>query len=208
MKKFILVIPLQPPGSLHQVQYISEESKLLDYKEKTRFPIITAMANAIKPQENVQIVVILTDAEHVPMNFQFFKDEVELLSKSKDFSYHIEEITTQYDERIDAQLKLFMDIISKIHDDSQLYACITYGTKPTPIILSMALQYGYKVLNNTSVECIIYGKYDHARNNSYIYDTTALFFMESIINQVAELKLKNPENVIRKMLELEGDEHV
>jgi hypothetical protein len=47
----------------------------------------------------------------------------------------------------------------------------------------------------------------HTENCSenYIYDTTALFFMNSIVNKLAEIKAPHPENAIKAMLGLEGE---
>ena len=96
--------------------------------------------------------------------------------------------------------------------DEELYACITYGTKPTPIVESMALNYAYKLKKNVSVGCIVYGRFmnhnprltaeenEKNKENNGIYDTRALFFMDSMVNKLAEMKAPDPENAIRSML--------
>jgi len=98
---------------------------------------------------------------------------------------------------------LFSDINNLIGDNEEIYACITYGTKPTPIIETMALNYAIKLKKNVTVGCIVYGRYMHIddNDNNGIYDTTALFRMDSIVNKLAEKKAKHPEKAIRLMLE-------
>jgi len=202
-KKFIMVMPLQPEGKLNKCIYNSNENTKLIYNHETRFPIIPVIANNVSSGDKIKIVVILTDYENARNNYKYLKEEVEDLSKTMGFYYEFQDVNTEYDESIHIQLKLFSDIISKVRDNEELYACITYGTKTTPIILTMALNYAYKIKKNVSVETVVYGRYDFNTNKSYIHDTTSLFYMDSIVSKMAELKVSDPEGAIRTMLNIE-----
>lgn len=115
----------------------------------------------------------------------------------------IEVINTADKADIDTQLSLFSDIIEKVTDNEEIFACITYGTKPTPIVINMALNYAYRIKKGVSIGCIVYGRYLHEGRPGILYDTTALFYMESVVNKVAEMKVRDPEKAIRAMLNFE-----
>jgi len=202
-KTFISVIPYQPTDMLKPVTYKPRGNSLLEYGE-TRFPIIPVINGYAKSGDKVRIIAILTDGENFKYNYEtYFIPEIDAIVKEKNLDYNIiDVITTADSEDIETQLKLFSDIIAAIGDDEDVYACITYGTKPTPIVESMALSYAYKLKKNVSIGCIVYGRFTHNDNNDNngIYDTTALFYMDSIVNRLAEMKAPNPEAAVKIML--------
>ena len=181
-------------------------------KNLTVIPVINGYAEC---GDRIRIIAILTDGDNFKYNYDtYFETEINAILKEKGLVCDkIETIPTADSEDIDTQLKLFVDIIEKIGENEEIYACITYGTKPTPIVESMAISYAYKIKKNVSVGCIVYGRYinenprmtneENAKNkeNNGIYDTTALFYMDSIVNKLAENKAPNPEKAIRAMLE-------
>jgi len=208
-KTFISVIPYQGKDKdgkdmLKSFVYKPRGNSKLAYG-KTRFPIIPVINGYTEKGDKVRIIAILTDGENFAHNYKtYFAPEINEIVKKKDLNFDGIEIVRSPDkEDIDTQLKLFGDVISLIGDNEEIYACITYGTKPTPILESMALRYAYQLKKNVSIGCIVYGRYtfkDESDNNG-IYDTTALFHMESVVNRLAELKISNPEIAIKAMLE-------
>jgi hypothetical protein len=104
---------------------------------------------------------------------------------------------------MDVQLKLFADIASAIKPNEEIYACISYGTKPMPLVLTMVLNYAHGLIENTSVGCVVYGRLPHTDDvsgGSLIYDTTSLFHMNSVVNKLSEMKPDNPIDAIKIML--------
>jgi hypothetical protein len=205
-KTFISVIPFQGKDregndQLKPVLYKPSGNTRLVYGE-TRFPIIPVINGYADAGDEIRIISVLTEGENFKHNYEtYFKPEVSALVKNKGLSFdEIEVIHTPDSEGIDAQLQLFGDIISKIGDDEKIFACITYGTKPTPIVETLALNYAYKLKKNVSVGCIVYGRFMHGQPNGTIYDTTALFYMDSIVNKLADMKVKAPEAVIKAMI--------
>jgi len=213
-KTFISIIPFQGKDMLKAVTYPPHGNSRLQYGE-TRFPIIPVINGYAQEGDAIRIIVILTDGENFQHNYNtYFVPEVEALVEKKNLQLTgFEIIRTPDREDIDTQLRLFRDINDKIRDNEELYACITYGTKPTPIIESMALNYAVQNKTNTTVGCIVYGRYFHddINCNNGIYDTTALFRMDRIVNELAKKKVKNPERAIRLMLdfalEQDGDDN-
>ena len=213
VKTFICAIPYQKRGEtkdkdeLRDVLYEPRGNTKLAYGS-TRFPIIPVINGYAAKGDKIRVIAILTDGPNYKYNFDtYFLPDIARLVDDNGYAFDgVETISSPDSESIDTQLELFMNIISRIGDDEELYACITYGTKPTPIVQLMAMNYAYKIKKNTSVGCIAYGRYMHAdpNNNNGIYDQTALFYMDSIVNKLAEMKAPQPEAAIRAMLGIEG----
>jgi hypothetical protein len=215
-KTFVSVIPYQGKNQktgedmLQPVLYKPHGNVKLAYSA-TRFPIVPAINGYAERGDKVRVIAILTEGEDYKHNYEcYFVPEIDMLvrDKSLDFS-GVEVINTADSEDIDTQLKLFSDIIDAIGDSEDIYACITYGTKPTPIVETMALNYAYRLKKDVSVGCIVYGRFINTNPTSDkngIYDTTALFYMDSIVNELANHGASNPEKAIRIMLGLENTE--
>jgi|GEM_PF-267424 len=208
-KTFITAIPFQGRDNagndqLKPVTYIPAGNGRLKYGE-TRFPIIPLINGYTECGDKIRIIAILTDGENFKHNYEvYFEPEVDALVSKNGYEFNgIEIVETPDEEDIDTQLKLFADIIAKIGEGEELYACITFGTKPTPIVQTMALNYAYKLKKDTTIGCVVYGRFRHGKPEGDIFDTTALFYMDSIVNKLAENRASNPEKAIRIMLGLD-----
>ncbi|MDR0999888.1 MAG: TM1812 family CRISPR-associated protein [Clostridiales bacterium] len=212
-KAFISTIPFQGKDKrtgedmLKAVHYEPKGNTRLAYGS-TRFPIIPVINGYAEKGDRIRVVAILTAGENYRHNYdEYFTKEVSELAAQNGYEFDgIEVITTPDSEDIETQLKLFADIIGIINDDEEVYACITYGTKPTPIVQFLALNYAYKLKKNVSIGCVAYGRFMHAdpNNNNGLYDQTALFYMDSIVNKLADIKAPDPETAIRAMLGIGG----
>jgi len=210
-KTFITAIPFQAEGQLKLTSYLAQGNKKLEYCDVTRFPIIPVINGYAEKGDTIRIIAIVTDAENFHHNYKtYFESEISPLVKDKGYILEgIETIISPDDEDIETQLKLFADIIEKIKDGEELHACITYGTKPTPIVQFMALNYAFRI-KNISIGCMAYGRFLHKGEEDgpavgRIYDQTALFYMGSIVNRLAENNASAPEKAIRIMLGLDSD---
>jgi hypothetical protein len=210
-KTFITTIPFQAEGKLTEVRYEASGNTKLAYEKTTRFPIVPVIAGYAEKGDRIRVIAILTEGKNFRHNYDaYFVPEIEAVVSQGGYEFEgIETVSTPDDESIETQLKLFADIIAVIGDEEDIYACITFGTKPTPIVQTMALNYAYKLKKNASVGCIVYGRYLHdpsaEEQVGTIYDTTALFYMDSIVNRLAEMKAPDPEKAIRLMLNLDGE---
>lgn len=202
-KTFITVIPFQGNNGLKATVYKSDGNSKLEYGE-TRFPIIPAINGYTEKGDKIRVIAILIDGDNYKHNFEtYFVPEIESLVKAKELSFDgIEIIRKPEKEDIETQLTLFRNIIDKIEDDEEIFACLTYGRKIEPIVETMALNYAYKIKKNVSIGCVVYGLFMHTESGSdnYIYDVTSLFFTSTIIDKIAEMNVKEPEKAIRAML--------
>ena len=203
MKRFISTIPIQPKGALYKTNYLlKEDNALLKTDRTTMFPILIPLENSVSEGEKIIVTVILIDRPNVSYNYDLFKEELEELSKLKKFTYEIAEVRTPDTEIAKNHLELFKNISALFADskDEELYACITYGTKPMPMLLMMALTFAYKLCDSFTIEAIVYGGFEHTLKQSFIYDVSSMFYLNSAVNNMANLDIEDPLKIIDEFI--------
>ena len=207
MKKFLTFVALQPPKQLHLTEYIPQDNEELKCGRKVHYPISILLETYAKKDEDVELLCIVSeDNEDVKQNLKTLKDEVADVEQDNGFRCKITELMISQEQYIKDHLDTFSKLIQQIEDGDDLYVCCTYGTKPIPIVEMMALNFAYQTKRNVSIKSVVYGML--MRENGEVvgtglYDITALFFMTQIVNRMAEQKVKNPEDMIRSILDLE-----
>ncbi|MDD6085341.1 MAG: TM1812 family CRISPR-associated protein [Oscillospiraceae bacterium] len=201
MKKFIMVSPFQPVDSMKKGHiYTPENNPDLNYTE-TSFPIIPVINAYAEKDEEIEIIAVVSEYKNAEDNFELFKNEIEKLSKEKGFVCdEIKKVSVPYSDDLDSQLEMFGKLIDYTSDNDMLYADITYGSKVMTQILTMAVNYGYRIHKNVALGCIVYGKFDHMLQKASIYDVTSLNYMDEIVRVMAENKISNPTEKIKKLL--------
>lgn len=208
MKKFIAMIPLQPVKGLHKTKYaFADNSKLLYeyYGEEEdsyiSFPIIAALSGYVERDETVQIIAVVQEYHNAKENYIRFQEEIKNFEKLRGCTCELVTIEANYSEYVDDHLSTLGNIISQIKNEDELYACVTFGSKASSMVEMLAINYAYRALENVKIGCIVYGHFDHETKISTIYDVTRLFFMDEIVRNVADLKLNDPLNYIKMVLE-------
>lgn len=214
MKHFITTISLN--GKLSAINYRNiEGADYLDNDCEFTNPVLVPLKNLSEKGEKICVTAIVTNDKDgiCRRNLETFKSEVEKLREEIGFEYDgVEEISVDYAESTGKHLNLFEEIIDRIHDGDEIVADITYGNKPTPIAVQLALSFAYHYKENTVVKALTYGEVDHNERNSdgnfylgYIFDVSALFYMNSIMTEMMSAKPQNPLGFI-KMLLGKGDD--
>lgn len=223
-KTFVTVIAQQGirdgKSMLQPVRYSSSENEKLEYRkeggseiEEIRFPITAAINGYTDSEDVVKVIAIRSiHDENLMYNWEnFFLPEMEKVREEKGIEkdrFRIEYIDMETFLGIDATVELFEELLNKIGDHERLHACITFGTKPLPMILFAALNYAYKVRVNTGIECILYGNLHAggAKRQPQIDDMTPLFYTNALFTSLAELGDPNPVGRLRKIRAIEWEE--
>lgn len=208
MKKFFTVIPLQVPGQLSRYRYEPVGNTRLGMEEETSFPILTAVHGYARPGEPFRVIAVVADSEVGRANCQALREELEALCEKYGLTCAgVEEVTVPSDESVSAHAATFQKLISYAEDEDELFACITFGTKPLSMAVRMAVQYAYRVKRNTSITCIVYGQIDRPSRDmstwrAYVYDETALVRLDEIVRVLADRGVADPGAVIQRVLAL------
>lgn len=197
MKRFITTITLQKEGA--KKQYYRQPGQETP-RVHTAFPILQLISDHVGTGEEIGVLALLVGKGEEQENFRAFMAELEALAGERGFTYRLDRIVKENDEQVETVIRLFSDIIGKVQDQDSLYACITYGTKPMAIITTMTLHYAYRIKKDVKVEAVVYGLRDWNTGESFIYDTTSLFYIDSMIDRLAEMKVQDPEAALRYLL--------
>lgn len=213
MRHFITVIPLQTQNNLKQVHYDNKENlKELNSEEDftTAFPIFIPILNTVKNGEEIRITVIITrkapkDNIEDYENFKSFKRQLKEIKDKIGFEYgEINEIVTNGEESSGKHLSLFKKLIASFQENDSITADITYGNKPTPIALLMALNFANQFCFNTTIDMLVYGaiiRFDDGSSSNCIFDVSALFHMNTMLTLMESLKPSNPLEYITNLIE-------
>ena len=103
----------------------------------------------------------------------------------------------------DELLGLFEALIRSMEGNACYYACMTFGTKTYPLVLSSALHYAEKLLDDTEV-CGIYYR-ELTRENGQVktasqYDISTLFTLDGIVDMAANAEIADKRAFIKLML--------
>lgn len=212
MKKFITTIPpMQRPKNLSDGIYTAVNNERLFCDFETCFPVLPLIKGYSDEGEEVEIITVFTDdperctdnesgIDISKTNYDRFKEH--LNKYLSDINYKINEITIKYDESVEAHLHTFTKIIEQINEGDTVFADITFGTKPLPIIEIMALNYALRVKKNVQVECLSYGAKNFNTGKLGVFDVTSLLYMDEIINNMAKMNVENPLEMIKDILKL------
>lgn len=205
MNKYYTTIPQQPvPDGLKLTAYKNPgDSPLLNYGE-TRFPIVAVIANSVQKGEAIQVYGIKPEHDNPKHWEQELRKELDILAEKIGFSYELAPINTPMSETVDNHLALFKKLIDTTADNDRIYADITFGTKPIPIVMLMFMNYAYKYRENTMIESIVYGQRNNLTGESALYDVSALFYMNSTVNRLDQVS--DPANFIEMMLKMGSTE--
>ena len=204
MKKYISTITLQVDGA-HK-HYYRDEKGLDTPRVYTSFPILQQISDTATKGEEIKVVTILVGGAN-NKNYAAFKEELDALAEKLGITYTLSAIEKENVEDTGSIISLFSSIIEHVSDGDRLYACITYGTKPISIVTNMALHYAYRIKENVVVESVKYGLKDWNATEEpacVLYDTTALFYVDCLIDRIAAMKLENPEDALKALIETES----
>lgn len=204
MKKFFTIIPLQQKGQLSPHHYRAVGNPRLEMDTHTCFPILTAVNGYAEPGEDIRLIAVMTDTEDGRRNCETFRAEFDALCQARGFtcSRGVEVIPVEQDERVSTHIATFQTLIDHVEDKDELFACMTFGTKPLSTAVQMALQYAYRVKNNASISCIVYGQINRSEGIASVYDMTALIQLDEIVRVLAERKVQDPKAVLDRILSL------
>ena len=103
----------------------------------------------------------------------------------------------------DGLLTLFEALTDAMESDACYYADATFGTKTYPLVLSSALHYAEKILDDTEVCGIYYRELTRESGqvkNARQYDISTLFTLDGIVDMAADAELTDKKAFIKLML--------
>ena len=204
MKKFVTFSSQQE--RISKYEYEAVDNSRLKYG-LTAYPIIPVINGYLDEEDEFEVLVIVADYEFTKKNFELLKEELRELFIQKNIPYNeekqLKEISIPYDDGINNQMLLFRKLLDELNDWDEIYACITYGSKPAEIVELMMLRYIRQIKKNAYIGCVVYGQVKWKENIARIYDLTALVRLDDIIQMAGNVSQEDGESLIKELTILE-----
>lgn len=209
MKKFFTVISLQPKVPLYRCRYEAMDNQKLQMEDAISFPILSAIHGYAEAREEIRVIALVTEGKIGEQNFREFEQQLQQICEK----YQIccprgaEKVVLSAAPDVAANVECFQRLIHYTEDEDELFACMTFGTKPLATAILMALHYAYRIKKNSSISCVVYGEIRRpsAREEEWtghLYDMTALIQLEEIVNVLAEKQIADPAGIMERILKM------
>lgn len=215
MKKFFTSVPYQKSGELIKAIYRPVGNAKLVYEKAHSLPILNAVNNFTEKGEEIEVIFIIGENEDIKKNLGSVESSLDELVLERELKCRKKYIYYRDSDDITVMLELYGNLIRCCDDDDEIYSCITYGTKPVPIVQMMAMRYAFHVKKNVYIGMIVYGKAHGNKQNEDsekifdIYDMTSLFYIDDLSEKFSRMAVKDPEKILESLIfgqEGENDE--
>ena len=208
MKKFICISNYQEPSKFQAPEYVPADNEELKLGKGVHYPIVNVINAYADEKEEIELITVVSDYDNAKENYKTLIKEVDELAADKGLKVKKNMCEIPYGSNLDIQLEMFEKLIACMSDEDKLFCDMTYGTKVMSQILTMAVNYGYRVNKDVTLGCIVYGEVKFEKGQiteAKIYDITSLNYLDEIVRMMAENKVKEPLDRIRALLKW-GDE--
>ena len=200
MKRFIAILPFS--SQLRDVRYESVDNDALSLDMAVKFPILPVV-HAYAPRDGAPwaVTLIVTKGEDGARTGYLadFQEELEALCVRDGLRLPpVEPLYVSNDERVRCEMRNLAALLRRMGEDELIYADITAGTKTLSNTLSMALRGVPTLRRSSSVECVVYGQFDRLTGENRIYDITALYRMERIVDLLG--RVGDPDRALALLL--------
>lgn len=209
MKKFFTMITFQPRAPLNRYRYEAMDNQKLQMEDEISFPILSAVHGYSEAGEEIRVIALVTEDAVGERNFQEFERQLQQICKK----YKIlcpggaEKVIISSTPDVAANVECFQRLIRYMEEGDELFACMTFGTKPLSTAILMAIHYAYKMKKNSSISCVVYGEIKRSSEleqewTGHLYDMTALIQLEEIVNVLAEKQVADPAGMLDRILKM------
>ena len=188
MKKIVFCdIPMKK--SMNAMVYAGTGNTNCNYSEKIMYPINAVLAETLKKNDEVRVILLRTKDKNgnSAKNSGLFMQELDGINSEIGAKVSYETLDSEFVETKDIHEKRLQDMLDKIEENTEIYADITYGPKPLPMILMCVISFAEKFLN-CDVKSVVYGKVDFDENNKpsnpELYDVTSLYYLNNLTNSM------------------------
>lgn len=191
MKKIVFVdIPMRELNDNSKQCYAKTGNTNCKYEGKIHFPINAVLADKMKQDDEVKVVFLTTttQTDSSKENVKKFQEELNRINSEKKAKISYTIINSVFEETKNVHEKRIENMISVLEKDAEIYADITFGQKPIPMLLMCVLTFAEKFCN-ADIKKVIYGKVEfvkHDDGNSYpekpeLYDVTSLYYLNNLV---------------------------
>ena len=206
MKKIIFCdIPMKK--FMNTMIYAGTGNTNISYKKPVIYPINSLLAETLKKNDEVRVVLLRTldKAGYSGKNSGLFMQELDAINSGIGAKITYETLDSEFKETKDTHETRLKNMLDKIEENTEIYADITYGPKPLPMILMCVISFAEKFLN-CEVKSIVYGKVDFDDNNKpcnpELYDVTSLYYLNNLTSSMVAENGKEAKESLNEFFSL------
>ena len=190
MKKIVFAdICMRDEKSFHKACYKGSGNAGSNYAEDVYYPINAILADKLKKDDDVKVVLIQTiDKEDereqncVKENTKKFITELNHINETINAKIEYKEVNADYNELKENHEKRIMTILEQMEEGAELYGDITFGPRTVPMEMLCAFAFAEKFYN-VNVRKIVYGQVKWINNTPVepqLFDITSLHYLNSL----------------------------
>lgn len=175
MKIVFVVIPISQEPSA--ACFNKPENPELSYKGKVRFSINGVLADKMKKDEEVKVFRFINNFKEEyerndsEKNALLYKEELDNINSTIGAKISYCDIVENFDETKDIHKKRFLQCISLLEKQAEIFADITFGQKPMSPLLFAAMTFAEKFFD-CDIQYVVYGQIKFIPNPEYVNETT------------------------------------
>ena len=188
MKKTIFcAIPMKK--ELDAMIYARTGNVNSSYSKPVIFPINAIIAETLKKNDDIKVILLRTldETGNGGKNCGLFMQELDTINVDIGAKISYETLDLEFKETKDNHETRLKAMLDKVEENSQIFADITFGPKPLPMILMCVLSFAEKFLN-CDVKSVIYGKVSFDQDNKAgspeLFDITSLYYLNNLTNSM------------------------
>ena len=188
MKKIIFCdIPMKK--NMSAMVYAGTGNTNCTYSKPVMFAINAVLADSLQKNDEVRVVLLRTldKAGNSGKNSGLFMQELDAINAEIGAKITYETLDSEFKETKDIHETRLKEMLDKIEENTEIYADITYGPKPLPMILMCVISFAEKFLN-CDVKSVVYGKVDFDDDNKpynpELYDVTSLYYLNNLTSSM------------------------
>lgn len=200
---YITSIPLQGKERLWKKKYIPQDGINFDEDMETAFPIIPVMKKTMDPEVENKVIVVVMKSTDSKENLELFKEELQDIDVNPKCVTCVE---LEEDSRYATGVSMFIQLAREIEDDSDVYACITYGTKIMSIVMTYVLSSIEYLKRNTVVKSVCYGHIDWENGEAKeakVWDVMGILQINELVRTIFEARFDNPLKALENLLKID-----
>ncbi len=200
MKRFyISAVPLDSNFSIQRQLALPANYTTRCAPRAAYYPIVPIIQDTARPGDEVRVIAVRQTNAPRSENLEIFRRELEELG----LPFTLTDLTVAETQQKNALLDLFEALTGCMEPDACYYACVTFGTKTWPLVLSSALRYAEKLLEGVEIKGVYYREITRRageQTGAAQYDVSALFTLDSIIDMAAEAGVEDRQAFLRLLL--------
>ena len=208
---FITIIPISGASFKKNHFEAADGCNVKSSGREVLFPITAVIEQVQNEDKNEgldiesKVIAVRFKTANSDNNLELLKQEIAEIGVSK-----VEVVDIPIEENQDYQtgVNIFMRVLNEIEEDTDVYACVTFGTKIMSLMISYLLDSLAYLRKNVVVQGVYYMEVprinDKPLGTHYLYDVTNLLYLNNLVKSVSDLHVDDPQEFLQRLVDFDA----